>query len=352
MERGAAVRHVDRDPARARGRVHGSPRGDQGRDVGDRVAHAEAVAPPLHQDGLVEVARARRVDGDQVEVARVAAPVRRRPARGGGERLGLGLGGMGPRDAHLPADAVEALRQAVGRTGEPQRGRRHTARDGEVLEVLDRAPPAAPAPADGVEGLHQGAALDGHARPGGRPVEVGHAAAVRRAAARDVRVLDGVDVDRAAVRVLRPARRPGGRPAVEGRGVVGLDAREVVAAVGLDGPHPPDREARAVEGPERRHDVARGAVVNHQGAAVETAVEADERQAHVAQGGGPDRAARPPHARRHLLPLGRRDRAHHRAELGQGCRGGGAARGGGGQGGERQGGRAEGAGEAGHGQAP
>ena len=71
----------------------------------------------------------------------------------------------------------------------------------------------------------------------------------------DVRVLDRVEVDRAAVRVLRPARRAVDGPAVERGRVVGLDRAEVAAAVGVDGDHPADREARRVEAPEHREHV-------------------------------------------------------------------------------------------------
>ena len=55
-----------------------------------------------------------------------------------------------------------------------------------------------------------------------------------RAACGDVGVLDRVQVDRAAVRVLRPARRAVDVAAVEGRRVVRLDRAEVRAAVRVD----------------------------------------------------------------------------------------------------------------------
>ena len=121
---------------------------------------------------------------------------------------------------------------------------------GEVLVVARAAPAPAPAPADARERAHDRAALGDHARARAhaRAVEVGPRGGVaRRAVGRDVRVLDRIEVDRAAVGVLRPVRRPGRAAAVEGRGVVGLDRAEVGAAVGLDRDHAPDREARAVE---------------------------------------------------------------------------------------------------------
>ncbi len=119
------------------------------------------------------------------------------------------------------------------------------------------APAAAPAPSDPVEGPDQGPALHGHARAVGRAPQIGDAGRVGGAAARDVRVLDRVDVDRAPVGVLAPAARSGHRATVEGGGVVGLDAREVVAAVGLDRAHAANGEAGPVELPESLHDVAR-----------------------------------------------------------------------------------------------
>ena len=62
-----------------------------------------------------------------------------------------------------------------------------------------------------------------------RSVDVRPARAVRRATARDVRVLDRIHVDRRAVGVVRPARRPLDEAAVERRRVVGLDRAEVAA---------------------------------------------------------------------------------------------------------------------------
>ena len=99
------------------------------------------------------------------------------------------------------------------------------------------------------------AVRDHAGRPGhARAIEIGARGRVTGAAARDVRVLERVEVDRPAVGVLRPVRRAGCRAAVEGRGVVRLDRAEVVAAIGLDRHHAPDREARGVKLAERPRD--------------------------------------------------------------------------------------------------
>ena len=66
-------------------------------------------------------------------------------------------------------------------------------------------------------------------------------------ASRDVRVLHRVDVDGAAVRMLRPAARSARKPAVEGGSVVGGVHAVVVRPVGLRQAHVPDREALVVE---------------------------------------------------------------------------------------------------------
>src|SRR4029079_4848813 len=113
--------------------------------------------------------------------------------------------------------------------------------EGEVLVVADAArPAAAPAPALRAECLDQHAALVRRSGLMPRAVEVRRARAVRARASADVRVLDRVDVDREAGRMGRPVARAGRGATVEGRGVVGLDRPEVVAAVAVDRLHPPD----------------------------------------------------------------------------------------------------------------
>jgi hypothetical protein len=114
------VGQVDRHRALADRGVERASRGDEGRQVGDRVAHAVALAAPLDQERLVEVARARRIDRDELEVAAVA-PSGRRPGRGegpAGRRPGRLLQRRGREalgHARLGADPVE---------GRGERGRR------------------------------------------------------------------------------------------------------------------------------------------------------------------------------------------------------------------------------------
>ena len=78
-------------------------------------------------------------------------------------------------------------------------------------------------------------------------------------AALDVRVLDGVHVDRLAVRVRRPVRRSGRDrvAAVERRGVVGRHRRGIAAAVRVDRLHAPDREPLRVQATEHREHRSR-----------------------------------------------------------------------------------------------
>ena len=132
---------------------------------------------------------------------------------------------------------------------------------------------------------------------------------VVHAAVLDVRVLDRVDVDRAAVRVLRPAAGAGRAAAVERRRVVGLDRAEVASAVGLDRDDLPDREPRGVQAPEHRPQRARRRLVDDEPAGTAPAVEppvADREQPEVAER---DRAAGPPRDARHQCTLLRRERS-------------------------------------------
>ena len=80
-----------------------------------------------------------------------------------------------------------------------------------------------------VRGLPHRVARVHHPAQVPRAVLVGPAGAMGRAAVVQVRVLDRVQVDGLAVRVLRPVRRAGRAAAVEGRGVVRLDRDEVGA---------------------------------------------------------------------------------------------------------------------------
>ena len=108
-----------------------------------------------------------------------------------------------------------------------------------------------------------------------------------------VRVLDRVEVDRAAVRVLRPARRAVDGPTVEGGRVVGLDRPEVARAVGVDGDHPPDRKTGPVQAPEDREHVRGDVAMDDDPPAVHVAVEAPVPRADETEIGraGPDTPA-------------------------------------------------------------
>ena len=138
----------------------------------------------------------------------------------------------------------------------------------------------------------------------------------RRAVGVDVRVLDRVQVDRASVRVLRPAARALDRTAVESRRVVRLDRAEVAAAVGVDRHHPADREPRRVKPPEHARDdrcATSRCTIRRPGA--HRPVEAPVARADEPELVEPDRAARSP-----------RDAGHRRAERGRERRHGGAKR--------------------------
>ena len=132
-----------------------------------------------------------------------------------------------------------------------------------------------------------------HASSQALVVPVARAGRGQRALADDVRVLDGVHVDRLAVGVRRPAacRRADGAAAVEAGGVVRGHRGGVAAAVGVDGHHAPDREAHPVEPPEHRGHLAGYAPAHDQSAGVRPTVEPPVRQPHEAQFGGGDRAA-------------------------------------------------------------
>src|SRR4051812_42388971 len=118
---------------------------------------------------------------------------------------------------------AEALVEATRSLSEP---RVLVPVDREVHVVLRRARPrAAPAPADRRERAHDG--VVDHALAVSRTIEVRERGLVARHAASDIRILDGVEVDRLAVGMLRPragrlvragpgARRGGRLAALEG----------------------------------------------------------------------------------------------------------------------------------------
>ena len=85
MQRHRGVGAVERLAALVRRHVDGVARLDEGRDVGDRVVHDVAAAVALEVERLVEVHRARRVDGDERQVGPVEVGQsrgRRRAPRG------------------------------------------------------------------------------------------------------------------------------------------------------------------------------------------------------------------------------------------------------------------------------
>src|SRR5450759_2494302 len=154
----------------------------------------------------------------------------------------------------------------------------------EVLVVFRAAPVTAPTPTDRAEGADELAAWIGHAAPDSRAVQVRAAGSVRyRAARRHVGILDWIDIDRQAVGVVRPVRGAGGRSAVEGRGVVGLDRAEVAAAVGVDESHAPDREAGPVQLAEDADDLLRDGAIHDQPPGMGAVVEAPVAEREQAQ---------------------------------------------------------------------
>ncbi len=113
MQRCGAGGAVDGDAPLVDGGVEGAAGGDEGGEVGDGVVDEEALAVLLEVDGLVEVAGAGRVDGDEGQVARVRQGRQRAP--GGLLRLGQRRGREVDGDLELGAELVEGLRDARGR---------------------------------------------------------------------------------------------------------------------------------------------------------------------------------------------------------------------------------------------
>jgi hypothetical protein len=100
--------------------------GHERAEVGDRVGDAVAVAPARDVEGLVEVARARRVDRDERQVDALAGRGLGglgRPGGGGTLGLGLGRGGEGDRHGGLRADLREPVAQRLGRDDADAAGR-------------------------------------------------------------------------------------------------------------------------------------------------------------------------------------------------------------------------------------
>jgi hypothetical protein len=95
MERGAGVRAVERLAAQPCLRVDRAARGDERRDVSNGVADSVAAVATFQMHGLVEVHRARWVDGEERQVGEVVRAKRQRLSSGPGfgfDRMGKGLG--------------------------------------------------------------------------------------------------------------------------------------------------------------------------------------------------------------------------------------------------------------------
>ena len=165
----------------------------------------------------------------------------------------------------------------------------HRSRRRKVLVVAEARTPL---PAHGRERLHEHAARDGHPRTGRRAVDEGPPGRRGHARSLHVRILDGVDVDRLAVGVLRPASRAADEAAVEAGGVVGRHRRVVAAAVGRHRAQSADREARLPEPPKDRDDVAGDAAGDDDRPPPRPAAEVPVRDVQRAQARRPDRAAR------------------------------------------------------------
>jgi hypothetical protein len=111
VQRDPPIRRVVGLRPRPGGGVDRAARLHPRRHVGDGVGHPPAVAERLDGQRLVEIARARRVDGHEVEVRRVLV-VGERAGRHP-VRLRQGLLREGPRHLQVPADAVEIEGQGL-----------------------------------------------------------------------------------------------------------------------------------------------------------------------------------------------------------------------------------------------
>ena len=120
-------------------------------------------------------------------------------------------------------------------------------------------------------------AVHDHARPYVAAVEVRRARFGEHDATPDVRVLERVDVDRGAPRVVREGTAAGDLAAVERRRVVGRHRGVVITVVALDALHPRDREALGEHRAEHAGDVCRDIPVDHELTVVDLPVEAPVR---------------------------------------------------------------------------
>ena len=108
----------------------------EGGDVGDGVMHQETLAVLLHMHRLIEIARVRRIDGDQ----RQRGAIQRGQARICRSRRGrrFHLGGERERQVHLAPDVGHALRKhgvARGLQADAARGRHDGSRGGGLTNI-------------------------------------------------------------------------------------------------------------------------------------------------------------------------------------------------------------------------
>ena len=109
MQRNLRIRAVQRLAAPVCLQVHGVAGLHEGGDVGDGVMHAPAVALRLHMHGLIEIARARWIDGDQRQLGAIQPGQAR--VRRGCRRGGFDFGRKGGGQVHLLPDLVHAPRK-------------------------------------------------------------------------------------------------------------------------------------------------------------------------------------------------------------------------------------------------
>ena len=164
-----------------------------------------------------------------------------------------------------------------------------------------------------MEGLPDDVAVEDHAFPLVRSIRVRGPVRWSDPARPELRVLDGVDVDRLPVGMHRPGATDAvAVPAVERRRVVVLHRALVVGAVPVDQPHPVDREASRVELPEQPGDIPRRRAMHHEPAVMRQPVEPPEGDADQTQVAQSDRASGTPRRPAHQIPDRRRERPHAR----------------------------------------
>ena len=118
MQRDAAIRGVERLPALVGLDVESAARSHERGNVGDRVPEAVSGSLAHQLQCLIEVVRARRIDGDELDVGAVG---QRRQEVGaerglrGGIRLGERVGRKVAVDLQLPRQRGQDLRQFVVR---------------------------------------------------------------------------------------------------------------------------------------------------------------------------------------------------------------------------------------------